>query len=114
MAMAEQMGVDVPKVPFVASAPEAMSEKAVSIGSWVILNGIPTHVGPIPPLEGSSLVWSVVTCIAHDVFGGNFIFETDPKVAVDKLVAALEYRTWKLNIHKKVAAEYESELTGAF
>ena len=69
--------MDVPKVPFVASAPEAMSEKAVSIGTWVILNGIPTHVGPIPPLEGSSLVWSVVTCIAHDVFGGYFIFETD-------------------------------------
>ncbi len=114
MAMAEEMGVDVPKVPFVASAPEGMSEKAVSIGTWVILNGIPTHVGPFPPLEGSSLVWSVVTCIAHDVFGGNFIFETDAKVAVDKLVAALDYRTWKLGIHKKVAAEYETELAGVF
>ena len=113
-AMANELGVDIPKVPFVASAPEAMSEKAVSIGTWVIANGVPTHVGPIPPLEGSSLVWSVVSCIAHDVFGGNFIFETDAKVAVDKLVAALEYRTWKLGIHKKVAAEYETELVGAF
>ncbi len=114
MAMADQMGVDVPKVPFVASAPEAMSEKAVSIGTWVILNGIPTHVGPIPPLEGSSLVWSTVTCVANDVFGGYFILETDPKVAVDKLVSALELRTWKLGIHKQVAAEYETELTGTF
>ncbi|MGD0152886.1 MAG: anaerobic carbon-monoxide dehydrogenase catalytic subunit [Thermacetogeniaceae bacterium] len=113
-AMANEWGVDIPKVPFVASAPEAMSEKAVAIGTWVIANGIPTHVGPIPPLEGSSLVWSVVSCIAHDVFGGNFIFETDAKAAVDKLVAALEYRTWKLGIHKKVAAEYETELAGAF
>jgi carbon-monoxide dehydrogenase catalytic subunit len=80
----------------------------------VILNGIPCHVGPIPPLEGSDLVWSTVTCVANDVFGGYFILETDMNVAVDKLVAALEYRTWKLGIHKKVAAEYETELTGTF
>lgn len=113
-AMANEMGVDVPKVPFVASAPEAMSEKAVAIGTWVIANGIPCHVGAMPPLEGSNLVWSVVTCIAHDVFGGYFILETDPEVAVQKLVAALDYRTWKLGIHRKVAEKYESELTGAF
>ena len=31
-AMAEDMGVDVPRIPYVASAPEAMSEMAVSIG----------------------------------------------------------------------------------
>ncbi len=112
--MANQWGVDVPKIPFVASAPEAMSEKAVAIGTWAIANGIPTHVGTMPPLEGSNLVWSTVTCVAHDVFGGSFILETDPDVAVTKLLAALEYRTWKLGIHRKVAAEYESELTGAF
>ncbi|HAA90306.1 MAG: Carbon monoxide dehydrogenase/acetyl-CoA synthase subunit beta [Thermoanaerobacterales bacterium 50_218] len=112
--MAEEMGVDVPKVPFVASAPEAMSEKAVAIGSWVLVNGIPTHVGTMPPLEGSNLVWSVVTCIAHDVFGGYFILETDPEVAVKKLVAALEYRAWKLRIHKKAAEEYGTELCQAF
>jgi carbon-monoxide dehydrogenase catalytic subunit len=113
-AMATQLGVDIPKVPFVASAPEAMSEKAVSIGTWLIANGVPTHVGPIPPLEGSELVWNVVSCIAHDVFGGYFIFETAPQAAVDKLVSALEYRTWKLGIHKKAAAEYETDLCQAY
>jgi carbon-monoxide dehydrogenase catalytic subunit len=113
-AMANQLGVDTPKVPFVATAPEGMSEKAVAIGTWVIASGIPCHVGAMPPLEGSELVWSVVTCIAHDVFGGYFILETDPEVAAKKLLAALEYRTWKLAIHKKVAAEYESEVTGTF
>jgi carbon-monoxide dehydrogenase catalytic subunit len=114
MAMADELGVDTPKVPFVASAPEGMSEKAVAIGTWVITNGVPVHVGPVPPLEGSNLVWSVVSCIAHDALGGYFIFETDAQVAVDKLVSALEYRTWKLGIHKKVAAEYETELCQAF
>ncbi|MFY9273263.1 MAG: anaerobic carbon-monoxide dehydrogenase catalytic subunit [Thermacetogeniaceae bacterium] len=113
-AMANEYGVDVPKVPFVATAPEAMSEKAVAIGTWVISNGIPCHVGAMPPLEGSNLVWSVVTCIAHDVFGGYFILETDPEVAAKKLLAALEYRAWKLRIHKKAAEEYGTELCQAF
>jgi carbon-monoxide dehydrogenase catalytic subunit len=113
-AMANEYGVDVPKVPFVATAPEGMSEKAVAIGTWVIANGIPCHVGAMPPLEGSNLVWSVVTCIAHDVFGGNFILETDPQVAAQKLLEAIQYRADKLRIHRKAAEEYGTELCQAF
>lgn len=113
-AMANEYGVDVPKVPFVATAPEGMSEKAVAIGTWVIASGIPCHVGAMPPLEGSNLVWSVVTCIAHDVFGGNFILETDPQVAAQKLLEAVKYRAWKLRVHQKAAEEYGTDLCQAF
>ena len=110
MAMADELGVDVPKVPFAASAPEAMHEKAVAIGSWAVTMGLPTHVGAMPPVEGSDLVYGVTTQIAHDVFGGNFILEVDPVIGAQKLIDALEYRTWKLNIHKKTAEKYETEL----
>jgi carbon-monoxide dehydrogenase catalytic subunit len=103
IAMANELGVDVPKVPFVASAPEAMHEKAVSIGSWAVTMGLPVHVGSLPPVEGSDLVYGVITQIAHDVFGGNFIFEVDPAIGANKLLDALEYRTWKLNIHRQTA-----------
>lgn len=103
LAMAEEMGVDVPKVPFAVSAPEAMHEKAVAIGSWAVAMGLPTHVGSLPPVEGSNLVYGLVTQIAHDVFGGNFIFEVDPVIGAQKLLNALEYRTWKLNIHQKTS-----------
>ena len=103
MAMANELGVDVPKVPFVASAPEAMHEKAVAIGSWAVTMGLPVHVGSMPPVEGSDLVYGVTTQIAHDVFGGNFIFEVDPVLGAQKLLNALEYRTWKLKIHQKTA-----------
>jgi carbon-monoxide dehydrogenase catalytic subunit len=108
--MAEQLGVDIPKVPFVAAAPEAMSEKAVSIGGGAVAMGIPTLVGTMPPIEGSSLVYGIATQIAFDVYGGYFIFETDPMVAAEKLNAALEYRTWKLGIHKQVAEKYGTRL----
>ncbi|MFZ3132104.1 MAG: carbon monoxide dehydrogenase, partial [Desulfosporosinus sp.] len=103
IAMANELGVDIPKVPFVVSAPEAMHEKAISIGSWAVTMGLPVHVGSLPPVEGSDLVYGLTTQIAYDVFGGNFIFEVDPLLGATKLLDALEYRTWKLNIHKKTA-----------
>ncbi|HWQ41746.1 MAG TPA: anaerobic carbon-monoxide dehydrogenase catalytic subunit [Desulfosporosinus sp.] len=110
IAMADELGVDVPKVPFAASAPEAMHEKAISIGSWAVTMGLPVHVGSLPPVEGSDLVYGITTQIAHDVFGGNFIFEVDPVIGATKLLDALEYRTWKLGIHKRAAEKNETTL----
>jgi carbon-monoxide dehydrogenase catalytic subunit len=110
MRMAEDLGVDTPKVPFVASAPEAMSGKATSIGTWALTIGLPTHVGTMPPVEGSDLIFSILTQIAGDVFGGYFILEPDIEVSVQKLLSALEYRTWKLGVHKRVAEDFEVAL----
>ncbi len=110
MDMANEMGVDTPKVPWVASAPEAMSGKAVAIGCWCVTLGMPVHVGVLPPLEGSDLFYSICTQIASDVYGGYFIFEVDHKVAAEKLLSALEYRTWKLGVHKATAEKFEADL----
>lgn len=110
MDMANEMGVDTPKVPWVASAPEAMSGKAVSIGCWCVAMGMPVHVGAMPPLEGSDLIYSIVTQIASDVYGGYFIFEMDPAVAAKKMLNALEYRNWKLGVHRKTAEDFETAL----
>ncbi|KJR99896.1 MAG: carbon monoxide dehydrogenase [Peptococcaceae bacterium BRH_c4a] len=110
MDMANEMGVDTPKVPWVASAPEAMSGKAVSIGCWCVAMGMPVHVGAMPPLEGSDLIYSITTQIASDVYGGYFIFEMDPTVAAKKMLNALEYRNWKLGVHRKAAEDFETDL----
>ncbi|MBE3585830.1 MAG: anaerobic carbon-monoxide dehydrogenase catalytic subunit, partial [Thermoanaerobacter sp.] len=107
MDMANTLGVDTPKVPFIASAPEAMSGKAVAIGSWFVAMGVPVHVGSMPPVEGSDLIYSILTQVASDVYGGYFIFEMDPAVAAQKMLSALEYRTWKLGVHRKVAEDLE-------
>ncbi len=108
--MANHLGVDIPKVPYVASAPEAMSGKSVAIGCWAITLGLPTHVGVLPPVEGSDLFFSIATQIASDVFGGYFIFEVDHKEASKKILNALEYRTWKLGVHRKTAEKFEAGL----
>ncbi len=110
-ALAKQWGVDTPKVPFVASAPEAMSEKAVSIGSWCVTLGVPTHVGVIPPIPGSPLVDGIALQIAQDVYGGYFMWEEDPMEASKKLMDALQERTWKMKVHKMAAEKYETEIS---
>jgi carbon-monoxide dehydrogenase catalytic subunit len=109
-AMANEMGVDTPKVPFIATAPEAMSGKAVAIGCWYVAMGVPVHVGAMPPLEGSDLIYSIVTQVAGDVYGGYFIFEMDPTEAAKKMLSALKYRTWKLGVHKHVSEDLETAL----
>jgi len=110
-ALAEQWGVDTPKVPFVASAPEAMSEKAVSIGSWCVTLGIPTHVGVVPEVTGSALINGIALQIAQDVYGGYFIWEEDPEAAVKKILGALDERSWKLKVHKETAEKFETGLS---
>jgi anaerobic carbon-monoxide dehydrogenase catalytic subunit len=97
-AIANKLGVDVSQLPVVATAPEAAMEKAVSIGTWAVALGLPTHVGVVPPVTGSPLVVQVLTQTAKDLLGGYFIVEPDPKTAAAKLVAAIKERRLGLGI----------------
>ena len=105
--------MDAPKIPYAASAPEAMSEKAIAIGAWAVALGMPVHVGVVPPIPGSPLVDGIVLQIAHDVYGGYFIWETDPAKSAEKILAALDERTWKLRVHQKAKETYETEAISA-
>jgi hypothetical protein len=55
MAIANKLGVDVSRLPAVATTPEAAMEKAVSIGTWAVVMGLPPHVGVVPPVTGRPL-----------------------------------------------------------
>jgi carbon-monoxide dehydrogenase catalytic subunit len=98
VALANKLGVDISQLPVVATAPEAAMEKAVSIGTWAVAMGLPTHVGVVPPVTGSPLVVQVLTETAKDIFGGYFIVEPDAQAAADKMVAALKERRAGLGI----------------
>lgn len=88
--IAERLNVDVSDLPVVASAPEAMSEKAIAIGTWSVAIGLPTHLGVMPQVTGSSVVTDLITEGAKDLFGGYFLVETDPKRAASKLFAVIQ------------------------
>jgi len=92
VAVAGYIGVDTDKIPVVASAAEAVSEKAVSIGAYAVAAGLPTHVGVMLPVLGSPLVTEVLTEKVKDLTGGYFIVDLDPESAADKLLAAIDER----------------------
>ncbi|MEW6665186.1 MAG: anaerobic carbon-monoxide dehydrogenase catalytic subunit [Thermodesulfobacteriota bacterium] len=98
VAVANKLGVDLDKLPVVASAPEATTEKAISIGTWAVAAGLPTHVGVIPPVLGGPLVARVLTQDVKGLLGGYFIVDTDPAGAAEKLLAAIQQRRKELGL----------------
>lgn len=92
VAVASFLGVDTHQLPVVASAAEAVSEKAVSIGTYAVAAGLPTHVGVMLPVVGSQLVTEVLTEKTKEITGGYFIVDLDPDSAADKLLAAIDER----------------------
>lgn len=98
VAVANYLGVDLDKLPVVATAPEEAMEKAVSIGTWSVTMGLPTHVGVVPPVLGSAAVAGLLTEGLRDVTGGWFIVETDPAQAAKQLIAAIVERRKGLNL----------------
>lgn len=98
VAVANYLGVDTDKLPVVASAAEAVSEKAVSIGCYAVAAGLPTHVGVMLPVLGSPLVTKVLTEKIGDLTGGYFIVDLDPESAAEKLLAAIDERRIGLGI----------------
>lgn len=92
VALANYLGVDIHQLPVVASAPEPTSEKAVSIGTYAVAAGLPTHVGVMLPVTGSALVTTVLTQTVKELTGGYFIVEPDPEKAADTLLLAITER----------------------
>ncbi len=111
--LANKMGVDIKDLPVVASAPEDMSEKAAAIGTWLIATGWPVHVGIFPFIHGSPLVVQIAENTARDVYGGFFIFETDPHEASRRLINIIKHRRWRLGIDSDPETVYPNGMTAA-
>ena len=77
-AIANALGVDIADLPVAGAAPEWMSEKAVSIGSYVVSSGIFTVLGTVPQVLGSPVVTDLLTKGAEAVVGATFAVEPDP------------------------------------
>jgi len=88
-AIADKLNVDVDQLPVVASAPEAMTEKSVAIGTWAVALGLTTHLGVVPPVLGGKIVTKILTETAKDLLGAHFIIEPDPAFAYQKIKETL-------------------------
>ncbi len=80
-ALADRLGVDISQLPLAGAAPEWYSEKAVSIGAYVVASGIFTVLGVQPAIFGSSNVVKLLAQGLDDVVGARFAVEPDPEKA---------------------------------
>ncbi len=94
--LAEELGVDVSDLPAAGSAPEWMSEKAVSIGTYFAASGLLVHLGVVPPVLGSETVTRILTSDMEGLVGGKFYVEPDPKKAAETILAYIEEKRKRL------------------
>ena len=97
-ALANALGVDISDLPLAGAAPEWMSEKAVSIGTYVVSSGIFTILGTVPPVLGSKNVAELLTSGAEGVVGAVFAVEEDPIAAAALAVKHIEKKRVALGL----------------
>lgn len=97
-AIANALGVDISDLPAAGAAPEWMSEKAVSIGTYVVGSGIFTVLGTVPPVLGAKKFTELLTKGAEDVLGAAFAVETDPLKAAEMILEHITAKRKNLGI----------------
>ena len=96
--LAAQWGITTPELPAVGCAPEWMSEKAVSIGNYVVATGIDTFLGVVPYVNGSDQVVDLLTNGIRDWVGAAYTFETDMDKLGDLMIERIEEKRLALGI----------------
>ena len=96
--IAKDWGIDICQVPVVGCAPEWMSEKAVSIGNYVVATGIETFLGVNPYTKGSTEVEGLLQGTVKDWVGAKFVVDTDLDSLCEKMMACLEEKRAALGI----------------
>ena len=98
--IAKDWGINISQIPLCGCAPEWMSEKAVSIGNYVVATGIDTYLGVDPYTKGSSEVVELLQG-EHGVMDwveARFIVDTDIESLGDKMIAGIEAKRAALGI----------------
>ena len=98
--IAKDWGVNISQVPVVGCAPEWMSEKAVSIGNYVVATGIDTFLGVDPYTKGSEEVTALLQGEhgIKDWVEARFVVETDIEKLGDKMIERIEAKRAALGI----------------
>ena len=96
--IAKDWGIDISQVPVVGCAPEYMSEKAVSIGNYVVATGIETFLGVDPYTKGGSEVVKLLQGEVEDWVGAKFVVELDIEKLGDRMIETIEAKRAALGI----------------
>ncbi|QOV20485.1 anaerobic carbon-monoxide dehydrogenase catalytic subunit [Blautia liquoris] len=97
-SLAKDSGLNISQLPVVGCAPEWMSEKAVSIGNYVVGTGIDTFLGIDPCVSGSDEVVDLLTGGTKDWVEASFTVEKDIDKLGDKMIERIEEKRNALGI----------------
>ena len=98
--LSKDSGLPISALPVVGCAPEWMSEKAVSIGNYVVATGIDTFLGVDPYVKGSEEIceWLTGETGIKKWVEANFTVETDIEKLGDLIIERIEAKRAALGI----------------
>ena len=98
--LAKDWGCNISELPLCGCAPEWMSEKAVSIGNYVVATGINTYLGVDPYSKGSTEVTELLQGESgvKKWFEANYTVELDIDKLGDKMIEDIEAKRAALGI----------------
>ncbi|MET1124408.1 MAG: anaerobic carbon-monoxide dehydrogenase catalytic subunit [Archaeoglobaceae archaeon] len=96
--LADALGVDIPQLPVVATAPEYMEQKATIDAVFAVAYGLTVHVSPVPPITGSKEAVRLFTQDVEKLTGGKVIVEEDTVKAAEILANVVEEKRRALGI----------------
>jgi carbon-monoxide dehydrogenase catalytic subunit len=94
------LGNDIQDLPAAGSAPEWMSEKAISIGHYFVTSGVYTVFGYHMPLEGAPVFKDYLYKELEEIYGGMWDCEPDPIKHAHKMIAHIDKKRKALGIDK--------------
>ncbi len=92
------LGDDISQLPVAGAAPEWMSEKAITIGFYVVASGIFTVFSHPFGISGSPAMTNFLTQEFEKVVGANFAFEADPIKAAHLMINHIDKKRQELKL----------------
>jgi len=94
------LGKDISDLPAAGSAPEWMSEKAISIGHYFVSSGVYTVFGVTLPTSGAPVFHNYLSNEMEMLYGGKWDIEPDPIKHAQLMIAHIDKKRKELGIDK--------------
>jgi len=94
------LGSDISDLPAAGSAPEWMSEKAISIGHYFVASGVYTVFGVTLPTSGAPEFQKYIFEDFEKMYGGMWDLEPDPVRHAQKMIAHIDKKRHDLGIDR--------------
>jgi carbon-monoxide dehydrogenase catalytic subunit len=91
---------DLCDIPAAGSAPEWMSEKAISIGQYFVSSGVYTVFGVTLPTSGAPVFHNFLTKDMEKLYGGKWDIEPDPIRHAQLMIAHIDKKRKEMGIDK--------------